>query len=348
LVADLGSGRASTRDAAIARLTLLGPRAVDPLLGLLGSGAASAPRAAALRALEAIGDPRALDAVLDAIDADDAAIGCAAASAAGAFVRGPRGATAVDRLTATVLDRARNDAVRIAAMGALRDLEASTLAPLLAAVQNDPSGVLRASIASPRSADAAEVVTTAADRGLPARPEELGDAVTRAGGAVPLPVLLRIVERVRDREAGEPRAQRPAWTRVRGQVHAALAARGSRIALYDVRESLESASGPLPVEFLAALSKAGDVSCLDAIGAAYSRSSPAHEGPDATTNRDDWWRDHLVQAFAAIAKHEHLTPRHAVMKKVLKRWPAIVRALSARPDSPQRGRARRARQGRPA
>ena len=68
LIADLASDRADTREAAVARLTVIGARAVDRLLLVLESDASSAARAAALRALEAIADARALDGVLEAID----------------------------------------------------------------------------------------------------------------------------------------------------------------------------------------------------------------------------------------------------------------------------------------
>ena len=316
-MADLGSDRAATREAAIARLTVLGARAVERLLLLLGSNTSAGARAAALRTLEAIGDPRALDPVLDAIHAADPIVACAAASAARVFVRGPRGSIAVDRLTTAVLDTARDEPVRIAALRALGDLERSTLAPLLAALQRDPSEAMRSATTLSAAVDPVEVVTRAAERGLPQEPDELGEAVTRAGGDIPLPLLLRIIERVREREASEPPDRRADWTRVRGRAHAALAARGSRIALYDLRESLESlaslesksVSTPLPVEFLAALSTAGDVSCLEAVVAAYARAA-----------NNPWWRDRLADAFQTIVQRDRLTRRHAVVKKIEKRW----------------------------
>jgi hypothetical protein len=101
----------------------------------------------------------------------------------------------------------------------------------------------------------------------------------------------------------------------------ALAARGSRIALYDLRESLESvsaASAPLPVEFLAALSTAGDASCLEAVAAAYARAT-----------HNTWWRDHLADAFKTIIKRERHTRRHAVVKKIEKRWGSALDQLWA-------------------
>ena len=93
LINDLGSDRAATREAAVARLTLLGARAVDRLLLLLDSDAPSGARGAALRALEAIADPRALDRVLDALDAADLAVACAAAAAARVFLAARAGAS---------------------------------------------------------------------------------------------------------------------------------------------------------------------------------------------------------------------------------------------------------------
>ena len=327
LIADLGSNRAAAREAAIARLTLVGARAVDRLLMLLNSDAPADTRGAALRTLEAIADPRALDRVLDAIADRDATVACAAASAARVFLRGPRGNIAVDRLTTAVMDAARNEEVRVAALHALGDLERSTLAPLLDALQNDPSDAVRAATKPTSTVDPIELVTRAADRGLPQDPAELGEALTRAGADVPLPALLRVIERVREREASEPPAQRTEWTRVRGRAHMTLAARGSRLALYDLRESLEAAtpatsiSGPLPVEFLAALSTAGDTSCLEAVAAAYARSTPS-------TNHD-WWRDHLADAFQAIVKRERLTRRHAVVRKIRRRWGNLIEELWA-------------------
>jgi hypothetical protein len=334
LVADLGSDRVATREAAVARLTLLGARAVERLLLLLDSSASASARTAALRTLEAIADPRALDGVLETIDDADATVACAAASAARVFLRGPRGNIAVDRLTTAVLDTARNEDVRIAALRALGDLERSTLAPLLAALQRDPSDAMKAATRLSAVVDPAEVVTRAADRGLPDDPEELGEAIARAGGEVALPLLLRVIERVREREASEPAARRAEWTRVRGRVHVALAGRGSRIALYDLRESLESmssmsprsaTSAPLPVEFLSALSTAGDVSCLEAVVAAYARATPP-AGPKGPKG-DQWWRDHLADAFKTIVKRERLTRRHGVVKKIEKRWGSALEQL---------------------
>src|SRR5712691_8249581 len=106
LVGDLTSPSAVTREAAVARLTVIGSRAVARLLALAESDGETTARAAAWRTLEAIGDPRALDPALHALAATstDPAVGAAAAGVARAFIRGARGAAAVDRLTTVVLD----------------------------------------------------------------------------------------------------------------------------------------------------------------------------------------------------------------------------------------------------
>ena len=143
---------------------------------------------------------------------------------------------------------------------------------------------------------------------------------------------------MREREASEP-ASRAAWIKVRARAHVTLAARGSRIALYDLRESIEAAASPLPVEFLSALSTAGDASCLEAVAAAYARSTPT-AGPTPTPGvrartGDLWWRDRLADVFRIIVEREHLTRRHAVVKKIEKRWGSALEDLWA--GKPGRG-----------
>ena len=98
------------------------------------STAAPTARAAAWRALEAIGDGRAMGPALRALDDPDPLVAEAATAVARVFVRGDRGAEAVDRLAEVALDRARPERVRAAALGALEDLERSTVAPLVKAL----------------------------------------------------------------------------------------------------------------------------------------------------------------------------------------------------------------------
>jgi HEAT repeat protein len=313
LIADLAGASAIRREAAIARLTVIGARAVERVVALAASAAGSPARAAAFRTLEGIADPRALEPALRAIADSDPTVAASAVAVARIFVRSARGAMAVDRLTSCTLDRRRPEAVRLAALRALRDLDAATIAPLLASLADDPNGAVRAAAArSPArgrtDVDPMDVLARAAEEGLPDDPGRLRRAIVQAGHGGPLPHLLKIVERVREREPSESVDRRGEWATTRAAAHVALAQRGSRIAVYDLRETLEAANAPLPVEFLTALSLAGDASCLEAIAGAHARA------------RDAWWRGHLADAFRTIAAREKLTRRHAVMKRISKRW----------------------------
>jgi HEAT repeat protein len=138
------------------------------------------------------------------------------------------------------------------------------------------------------------------------------DLVTASGGDVPLLVLHRLVVAIRGREEGCDRAEeRDRWAVVRAAVHQALGSRGSRVALYDLRETVEQSNGPLPLGMLAALAAIGDASCLDAIAGAYQRVD------------DAWHRERLTEAVRAIVAREGLTRRHAVMKRLTARVPAL-------------------------
>jgi HEAT repeat protein len=329
LIADLADPDGVTREAAVARLTVIGARAVEQLIALLESNSPGSPgapahaRAAALRALEGVGDPRALDPALDALDDPDERVSAAAASATRPFLRGVRGSVAVDRLTAVAVDTSRPGRVRAATVQTLGTLERSTLAPLWKALRDDPDPSVRALVASrasnasnishrgTRADEALALLGDAAERELPDDPAAVRDALAHAGDAVALSRLHGIIEQVREREAAEAGAiRRGEWMRARAAAHVALANRGSRLAVYDLRESLESADAPLPVEFLAALALVGDRSCLEPIAAAYAHARDGHA----------WWRQHLADAFRAIAARERITRRNAVMKKVEKRW----------------------------
>ena len=313
----------------MARLTLIGARALDRVAAVAASAGESGTRVAAFAVLEAIADPRALDPALRCLEDADAAVAGAAVAVAGVFLRGARGTTVVDRLAAAALESARPISVRVAALSTLGGLSRTTLQPILSALASDPIAAIRAEAAALLAVPAAarnplEELVRAADVSLPDDPDALRAMIVRAGTSAPLPVLLRIVERVREREPAEAAERRPAWTTARVAAHAALARRGSRLALYDMRELLEGAPGPLPVEFLPALSQIGDASCLEAVAGAYVRSS----GSDSA--RPDWWHQHLADAFRSIVVREGLSRRHAVAKKIEKRWPGTWTAVTGR------------------
>jgi HEAT repeat protein len=324
LLADLSSSSAVARETAIARLILLGPRAVARLIAIaVASDQPVAARSAAWRALEAVGDSRALEPALRtlAMPTLDAAVGAAAAGIARLHLRGERGAMVVDRLAEVLLDRTRHETVRLAALHALRDLESSTIAPILASLADDPNATVRteASVApaySPaHAANPADVIAQAAAGTLPEDAAILRHALQRLDDSVSPATLHKVLARVREREGFEPAERRDEWRLARAAAHVWLAQRGSRVALYDLRESLESAKGTLPVEFLAAVTLIGDASCVEAIAAAHAKA------------KDAWWREHLGQAFQAIVTREKLTRRHAAVKRIEKRSPETLRQI---------------------
>jgi HEAT repeat protein len=115
---------------------------------------------------------------------------------------------------------------------------------------------------------------------------------------------------------GTKAERRTDWIGARAAAHLALANRGSRLALYDLRETIESLRERIPVEFFAAVTAIGDASCLEPIATAYARA------------KDDWSRRHLVDAFRAIVGREKITRRHAAARKIEKRWPGVWKSLA--------------------
>jgi HEAT repeat protein len=101
----------------------------------------------------------------------------------------------------------------------------------------------------------------------------------------------------------------------RAAAHQALGARGSRVALYDLREALESKLDPLPLGMLVALGQVGDTSCLEPLAAAAGRTA------------SDWQRDHLLDAARRIVRRERLTRRQAVVRRLVARHPWLALAF---------------------
>jgi HEAT repeat protein len=321
LIADLASERALARETAIARLTVIGARAVDRLISLIDTADHSAvARVAALRALEGLGDPRAIEPALRAAGDADLDVAGAGVAVIKTFVIGRHSVAAVDGLAAIGLNRSASETIRLEAIDALSDLDPATLQPLWQALTADPNPHIRARMPHgkqarpprPVSLSGPEQLVAIAGQGLPDDPELLCRLLTTDGAAVSPSELHRIVERIREKEGTAAPARRAWWTRARGCAHVALAKRSSLLGVYDLRESLEGATAPLPVEFLAALALVGDATCLEAVAIAYTRAT------------DGWWREHLADAFHAIVARKRLSRRHAVLKKIQKRSPELV------------------------
>ena len=312
LIDALSSENHVRREAAIARLAVIGRRATDRLIGAFGSGADARVKIGILQALERIVDSRTLSVLTGALQ-EPADVAVAAAAALKPFLDSSEAsvsAAALDALIAVALDPTRERRVRLAAHAALQDLPPEMLARITEALEmTETKGRKKATYDD-------AVLEDAVDGRLPGNPEELRHAVVTKGATAPLVSLQKLIDVIRTREAAAEK-QKQAWQQVRGAAHQALALRGSRLALYDLRETLEAADGPLPTTFLSAMRTVGDASCVESLAAAFDR---------APTD-DLWWRHQLASALRAIAKRERITKRHASMKKVLSRWPAAAHAI---------------------
>ena len=309
LVAALGGDDDIARDAAIARLAIIGGRAVEALGRAYEHASHPATKIAVLRALESIGDRRTIAVARRAL-AERGEVAVAATSALRSLLDAPHiptGTDALDALVAAALDPAAERRLRLAAFDALHDMPAAVRTRVAEALASDPDPRLKArALELPRDAAAAESVwQDALDGRLPDDPAALRTAAQTRAQSAPLSALQKMIDAIRTREASAPRAARARWQSLRGALHQALALRGSRVAVYDLRETLQEAPGPLPTSFLTALHVVGDESCLEPIAAAYVRAEP-----------DERWRVQLAGAFRAIAKREKITRRSALMKRV--------------------------------
>jgi hypothetical protein len=314
------------REAAVARLAVIGERVVDRLLQEF-PGADVPVKAGILRAFEALADPRALPVTLEVLRGDDSPlVQTAAISTLRVFLSSPThdvSRDALDTLIAIALDGGRPAGTRLAAFEALRDLSADGWEPLRQKLSDDGDPAVRTGVASDATLGGRvgdEVVWREAVEGRLTSPEALKRVLGAKRTTARLTELQRLVDRLRAQEQRETAAaRREEWRAVRGAVHQALAARNSRLALYDLRDSLFDA-GRLPVAFLAALEEIGDATCLEALASAY----------ESSRSGDPWWREHVAIAFRAIVHREGLTRRHAAVKRALARWPEATADLMAR------------------
>lgn len=323
-----------TVEAAIARLAIIGRPALRPVLErITQADVAHLPRLFGV--LERIGAPGALPVVRGYLTHASTDVAVAAVDAVGALLdaHDAEAATgALDALTATLLDHSRPDAVRVRAFEAIANApdrsatyEADVVAPLRRALEQDPSAALRqaaagagatsaaAEASSSTSASPLEVLAAATG---PDAADALRQAITAQGGSASLTTLHRVIERVRAREAevGD-QARADAWRVARATAHLALASRGSRLAVYDLRETLEALGDKTPVGMLAALQQVGDASVLEAVTEACHHTANA------------WFRGQLAGIFRAVVSREQITRRSAAVKKLSARFPETIAEL---------------------
>lgn len=323
LVAALASGDDVQRESAVARLAIIGPRAMDRLRAAYDTSDRDT-RLAILRVMEALGDGRALPTYRAAL-----ASGGDLAAAAAAGLRSLLDATdartadgALDALVSTALDATAERGVRMAAFDALQDMPPDVRDRVANALRTDPDGGLQVRAAeAPRDAATEDAAWQDAVEGrLPEDPSAVRDAARHRAATTPLSAMQALVDAVRAREGEAPSpARRLAWQEVRGILHQALALRGSRIALYDLRETFEQADAPLPTTYLTAIHVLGDEACLEPIATAWTAApGEAHAH----------WRSQLEAAARAIVTREKISRRSAAWKRITARFPAAVQALS--------------------
>lgn len=291
LIADLHASDPLRRDAAVARLRVLGARAVPRLAAIIESESATAPRALALAALEGTQDPRVMELALGCLDSADGETIIAALGVLRGWVTVESGTRVLEAVTAIAVDPSRDARIRLAAVEALSDLPAHLVEPI------------RAQAPPPESAGPALDDPAAAREWVEAH-----------AGKATLSSLHDAVKAFREHESAtaSPRA-REEWTRARGAVHAALAARGSRVAFYDVKEAIEAAHDPLPPGFLEAMRALGDASGLEPLARAW-----------AAAPRGSQWREQVAETAREIVRRSKLTARNAVLKEIRANWAGFV------------------------
>ena len=333
LIDALGAADEIKRESAIARLAVIGRRAVDRLVAVYPQPTTErSKRLAILRVFEASGDPGGLATARDALkEGGDVAV--AAAAALRRLLELPdadSSAEALDALIATAMDAAVERRVRVAALDALQGMPDDVRNRVAAALDGDLGGKPTKGARVGRQDSGTDALwQDALDGQLPDGPAALRQAVQVKAGSAALGLLQKLVDAVRTREGNSGTgAGAEEWRAIRGALHQALALRGSTVALYDLRETIAAADRPLPSSFVAALHAIGDETCLEPIAAAVSRSGGQER-----------WRHQLTEAFAAIVKRERVPPGSPLMKRIGTRWPDAAPLLS----TPSRTRPRRKR-----
>jgi hypothetical protein len=289
-VADVRDGSPLQRDAAVARLRVIGGRAIDKLSTLLGAATPVPARVAALKALDGVNDTRAVSLALASLADADVEVVTGAIGVLRGWVEREDGTRVMDALTTIALDTARPSKARLAALDALSTLPRHLVDPLLQ----------HAHAATPP----------------PALDDPIGAREWVASHhGVPLSELHEFIVHAREAEKRESSPhRRQDWLVTRGAAHAVLAERGSRVALYDLRETFDAADGPLPLDFLAAAAAIGDATCLEPMARAWA-AAPAGE---------TWWRARLADVAADIMHRTRLSGRSNVMKRIRARWDGFL------------------------
>jgi hypothetical protein len=291
LIADLQSSESVRRDAAVARLRILGSRALPRLIDLVASHESAVVRALGLDAIEGIDDVRVIDVAYDALRDGDIEVVIAALGVLRRWVAEETGTRLLDAITAITVDRNLDARVRVAALAALSELPEHLVRPIRDQAPPPES-------AGPSLDD----------------PVQVREWIQAYGAGATLNTLHELVTRTREREHAESSSRlRSEWLQARGRAHQALAKRDSVVALYDLRETFEGATSALPQSFLSTATAIGDASCLEPLARAW-----------AASGKDLDWKHQLSMTATAIMRREKLTGRSAVVKKLRANFPGFV------------------------
>ena len=290
LIANLESSDAVTKDASVARLRVLGARVIPRLARFIESSADSTARASAISVLEGFEDARAADIALRALAASDIDVVIAALGVLRAWVPQEDGTRLLEAISAIAIDRRGNPRLRRAAIDALSGLPDDLIRPIRAQAPPPEAG------------------------GPPLdHPVAAREWVEAHGGNATLAALHDAIKSFRESEArADTGRRRQQWVEARGAVHRVLAGRGSRLALYDARETLSEAGSPVPPGFLDAIDRLGDASCLEPLARAWSAS------------RHPQWRARLSELARQIVARSKLSGRSAIVKGIRANWPGLI------------------------
>jgi hypothetical protein len=291
LIADLQSSDSIRKDAAVARLRILGQRALPRLIDVISGNESAGVRAHALEALEGQDDVRVIDVACDALGDGDVDVVIAALGVLRGWVAEETGTRLLDAISAIAVDVSRDARVRVAALAALSELPEHLVRPIRDQAPPPES-------AGPSLED----------------PVAVREWIQAYGADATLSTLHELVTRTRERERAESSSRlRSEWLQARGRAHQALARRESLVALYDLRETFEAATTALPQAFLSSATAIGDASCLEPLARAW-----------AAAGKDLHWKHQLSTTAATIMRREKLTGRTAAIKKLRANFPGFV------------------------
>ncbi len=320
----LSSSDAVTRESAVARLLLVGGRAIAPLRTLVAADTvATQTRIAALQTLGLLDQGEAVVAAISCLASSDDVLAAEAVEMLGrAILGGDRedvSDRALEHLTGLALSFGAPLDRRTRAVQLLRQLPEHVYQPVLDALEQTPSlsGLSTSSAPSPSPL----ISLWIAQGRLPLDEAAVVDAIDTEGRLASVTDLHRVIEMLRARAASAA-SDRAGWDRVRGEVHRVLAEQGSTLALYDLREALDNTATLASPGLLAAAQAIADVSCLASVTLRWLEAGA-----------DPWLRDQCERVFRSIVERERLRRNSAAMALLLKRWPAAGPLVATAPRS---------------